>query len=101
MTVRKVTKQKGEATRRYQVTFLFFSSLVCPVFSLFVYFSHFPAYFSTSLKPECKCESINVKCCVYDCTSTSSLLILVFVQNISLIIITICVVYILSVVELR
>lgn len=33
MTVRKVTKQKGEATRRYQVIFLFFSSLVCSVFS--------------------------------------------------------------------
>uniref|UniRef100_A0A4W6CBC9 Rho guanine nucleotide exchange factor 9 n=1 Tax=Lates calcarifer TaxID=8187 RepID=A0A4W6CBC9_LATCA len=33
MTVRKVTKQKGEATRRYQVISLFFSSLVCSVFS--------------------------------------------------------------------
>lgn len=33
MTVRKVTKQKGEATRRYQVIFLFFSSPVCSVFS--------------------------------------------------------------------
>lgn len=33
MTVRKVTKQKGEATRRYQVIFLFFSLLVCSVFS--------------------------------------------------------------------
>ncbi|XP_070818193.1 uncharacterized protein [Chaetodon trifascialis] len=33
MTVRKVTKQKGEATRRYQVISLFFSSLLCSVFS--------------------------------------------------------------------
>lgn len=34
MTVRKVTKQKGEATRRYQVIFFtFLSSLVCSVFS--------------------------------------------------------------------
>uniref|UniRef100_A0AAQ4R3F0 Rho guanine nucleotide exchange factor 9 n=1 Tax=Gasterosteus aculeatus aculeatus TaxID=481459 RepID=A0AAQ4R3F0_GASAC len=40
MTVRKVTKQKGEATRRYQVISLFFSSLVCSVFSsLFTLFS--------------------------------------------------------------
>lgn len=33
MTVRKVTKQKGEATRRYQVISHFFSSLACSVFS--------------------------------------------------------------------
>ncbi|XP_039670156.1 uncharacterized protein arhgef9a isoform X8 [Perca fluviatilis] len=40
MTVRKVTKQKGEATRRYQVISLFFSSLVCSVFSsLFTLYS--------------------------------------------------------------
>lgn len=33
LTVRKVTKQKGEATRRYQVISLLLFSLVCSVFS--------------------------------------------------------------------